>query len=1263
MATCLSQIAEAMAEIYANATPVVGPGGTGVHLAWTGPPTSIYAPGGWTVERRQAGRFPERCERLFIKAVTVAEERAIALGTAVIAPGTFPLNGQPCTTCTIELAEPRSGLRGTVRSTVACIAATRHGKGVAAIGPLAGPYAVPPAPVDRLVFYLATVTPDTFIDLCAPRDDQTDWSQATMIARLQLPVRELVGTPVDELALARSRLLPGEAIDPERFKQLAELLRGLARSPRGALLTRSDPADELDEMSTLDPLRMLYMSPLWRRALGFAHFDHDPALVPGQAYDYRISAAFPSALRVIGFHTVPSGTQLPSDFYLYDCRVRLPEPVSVERLGGPFNGTLLAFTRRGIRLRPASARPWLGFGIEGHCAVIDLPFAAQRFRFELAPGHALTLRAGDGWTGPLSPPIAIPAGAEPTVMLPQPASQLRLAGEGFLSAILVEPTAPAAVSVALPNVVLADTPRPAPPTAARASSLQAEISLTTSNAIRPRRPLGIRIDWDPASRQPAWQVPGAPPPLEASAFRLERRLEPAGAWEPVLGGEDPVSGTRAVAPRDSTIRPGADLMHAFPEMGEYGGATARFSYEDLFLRGEDGEAEPHPPKPGTMLRYRVAAVDTVGRTSLTLTETAPVRLEKHEPPPLPAGPIPDGAPATPGPSGVTATVLIRGGDLSAEEAALLGDSDNAIVLDWGWHTNQRETDPLASHFRIYLAPPLDSVGCTLTAVTPLAARPGAFQVAATLERAVAADAAKGQYLQAGYPFFIEGHGAGSAVELIVASRLAAPGGGFRVPATGPNRMPLNGSPTFTRPRGWAERVDSVVQITGESRYRFVLRDRLTLSEEHPRDSLWVGVSAADDEAYVADSFPGAAPRPGNESAIAAVFCQGRRLVPPSYQPPPPAAAAARIVAPEPAVGPLRFVLDLTPFLAGAGFPSGTPLFVERLDAATLLEGYAVEVGGLVALADGERAGVTVANPIDRQAILAALNAGAHEMVADHHLVLLAALHPFQGRLFRPVGEAALATPRFEETLPVHGERYLYRLRRTNGAGQRAAQGFVAPLVVRVPSLAPGPLPAKVARLPGDPPASLRLRLQGTGDLAHLAVFESAAANAAGASLVRVPDRPDLHPAGHVGLRLADGTLVRPRVITRAALENVGDAFEVLVAVEGDEGGPVCLWAVTLTSDAMPSPLAGPWRIERPYRPWHPPALALALDGDIVRLSWAWGSIAPFAVVVEQSPDGVAWRRLTPPLAATTNSFETARPTGPMRYRLRAGSQAGEEVAL
>ena len=77
------------------------------------------------------------------------------------------------------------------------------------------------------------------------------------------------------------------------------------------------------------------------------------------------------------------------------------------------------------------------------------------------------------------------------------------------------------------------------------------------------------------------------------------------------------------------------------------------------------------PEPGSLHRYRVRTIDSVGRPSADWRETAPVRLEKHVPPPVPVR--------------VAARVLVPDApDLADDERALLGTSDSAVVLRWEW---------------------------------------------------------------------------------------------------------------------------------------------------------------------------------------------------------------------------------------------------------------------------------------------------------------------------------------------------------------------------------------------------------------------------------------------------------------------------------------------------------------------------------------------------------------------------------------------------
>ena len=160
---------------------------------------------------------------------------------------------------------------------------------------------------------------------------------------------------------------------------------------------REEPDADAEEVRALDPIRVLLAHPTWRRALGFALFDDDPSLVPGQAYEYRISATFPDEdVRDPnhGFATVPSGTLLPTDFTLDGVRLRLPRPAAVALTPGTPEDGAVRFTRRGIPLDPQREEFWLTPSLDDWSLVVDLPAPVESVVLELAAGHDLVFAAG-----------------------------------------------------------------------------------------------------------------------------------------------------------------------------------------------------------------------------------------------------------------------------------------------------------------------------------------------------------------------------------------------------------------------------------------------------------------------------------------------------------------------------------------------------------------------------------------------------------------------------------------------------------------------------------------------------------------------------------------------------------------------------------------------------------------------------------------------------------------------------------------------------
>lgn len=81
--------------MYAHAIPQVDASGIGVHLAWVGPSSWVYAPSGRTVQRRPARPPRARdCERL--DPDTIAElrrdrERRLSFGTITVRDGFWPV--------------------------------------------------------------------------------------------------------------------------------------------------------------------------------------------------------------------------------------------------------------------------------------------------------------------------------------------------------------------------------------------------------------------------------------------------------------------------------------------------------------------------------------------------------------------------------------------------------------------------------------------------------------------------------------------------------------------------------------------------------------------------------------------------------------------------------------------------------------------------------------------------------------------------------------------------------------------------------------------------------------------------------------------------------------------------------------------------------------------------------------------------------------------------------------------------------------------
>ena len=731
--------------------------------------------------------------------------------------------------------------------------------------------------VDEAVLY--TGRPVAGLTVCVdlpttPADEEREWANVPFIAKgVQLPLREVnsaLTTAADELALARSRLLPGEAIVAGDFADLSRMMNeAVAASPASpvvhSLLTRKTVDDPFLELRPW-PLSLAAVADAgWRRALGFGWFDPGSLLTPGATYDYRITGHFRRRdieEQLLAFHTVPEGTSLPPAFHLGHVHFTLPAP-RAGRIHPPAPVSALRSTgRTGVPLAPTGG----GYSLK---LAFDQPVLSVVLELEPSAGGGLSYAAKstDFFLGVTGTTFSGSITAVPRVTLDfaSPIDTLVLRGNGLLYGVrLPEPSGgkPDDVivrSVVLPGVRFDATSPPAPPPVLGTTNLQEPIlpgdpAVTTQN---PQQALGFRLHWVPPPSGGApgpmpWPIDlGTFPPFDVLGFQIERRrVDTSGPFEEISGTTAPLTffGNRNGRRTPDQITWGIDLLQAFPERAPAGELPDAFMTAEDVLRGPES---PGGPSPGSTFQYRIYSVDAIGRRSPTATLGSVVRLEKHLAPPPPPGP-PPAVPARAEAVGVRARVLQKSDpDLAPDDVTRLGASTNAIVLEWGWTTDERSRDPLASEFRIYWQPiPPDTVRGTLDGPASLVG--GRWEMTATMDQPVAADALKGRYLRAPtYPFKVASNTGGELISVkLEPSELqpaATPGGApFIV------RPMLDGSEL--RPARWAERT-TVIPIGAGAPTPYVFRDRLTVDADHPSVRVWVGVSTADAQSYVPDELP------------------------------------------------------------------------------------------------------------------------------------------------------------------------------------------------------------------------------------------------------------------------------------------------------------------------------------------------------------------------------------------------------------------------
>jgi hypothetical protein len=1157
--------------------------------------------------------------------------------------------------------------------------------------------------VDDVVLY--TAQPLSGLTICVDvahtsDDEEAEWSTVPYIATgIQLPVQAVnpvLASTNDEVALAESRLIAGETLDAITFERVAATMNDAAEAGPASpvwytLRLRKRLQDPFIEMRPWPYALAMTVDAVWRRVLGFGFFDAGTGLTSGKRYDYRITGHFlrrDLEEQMFGFHTIPSGTTLPATFHLGPVRVTSYQTMTVELYPDVPDTALGGTSRKGIAMpSPQTVGPSLTLAF-------DTPVV--RVILELEPARAGTLtytgKTPDYYYGLAGTAYSDVITAAPRVTLDfdEPIDTIELRGTGFLYGVRLssstngDPDDVLDRSVILSAVLYEATPAPLPPPAVGTTNLQQPIipgdpAVTTQT---PPQALGFQLHWVPPSPGAGAAAPwptdlGAVPPSDVAAFLLERRrVDTGGAFE-TLSQENPPTlyfGNRGARPNPPPLYFGIDALVAFPEVPPVVAPVDPWiKVDDVLL----SSGNPGGPPPGSMHQYRVYSVDVIGRRSATPTVGSIVRLEKHIAPPRPPGPQQPPPIGSVRPAGVRARVLqSTDPDLPADDIALLGASSNAIVLEWGWTADDRARDPYATEFRVYWQPLCpDRVRGRLVAPATLVGN--TYQMVCTLDQAVAADAMKGQYFVApDYPFKVAGHDAGTNITI-----------NFEQSALDPSRVPGASQIVFTpiltgaelRPGAWQERTAVISIGPGPADPApYVFRDRLVLDATNTTARVWIGVSSADAQPYIADELPVGmfnGGRPGNESSIAPVVVEARYLGRPTFVVPPPLAAVPEDVSPEP-VGPtVAVTIDLPARLPVVAIPVGYQVVVDRLAVGALIAALSQRADGTIGVQfpDDTTDSYTLGNPADQEAMRTQIATGEPARIENRFLMDALLRYPAQ---FEALWQRALPSPvsfaAVTDTLPSKAERWLYRVRLSDQAGHVSAGAAIVPRMVRVASTrTPGPPAVTVPNSTTDT-LTVTGRVRDAFDLKWLVLFTLAVPDPSPidarirdkAQLLRTPDRRDLYPSDGLRLRLADGTLLPPALAVDIVTMGTAEVPDVVVTatLTPGYGKRVSLWAVTLTRDGIPSRFTGPATARTGPAPLVVPVLVVAAAAGIDTASWPIVT-APAEISIERSVDaGATWARVSPWLPATATTY-TIPGNNARQYRLVLRGTRGQATAI
>jgi hypothetical protein len=1140
----------------------------GIHLLWSPPFPTGHSLDGFTLERRVAKRQDgSQCFTLSPSDL----ERVQRLGVIRHPDATIwatpneqkePQKGSWTFRCDLVRFYPAVDIAASLG--VAAYAARADGKVVDGRRFAGGACHLRGAGISIVWVVVTSIKAE--VRICGERRDRSDWDGAkTLATGLQMPFRAAdpsLATLADERNRAETQAKPDQL--DGTFDELSRYANAALVRPFSAPAYRvsiNDPAAEANQWDMLPfgLVAALWVSPPWRRALGFGFLD-TVDLAPGEAYDYRIRALVPRADRDearVDFHTVPHGYRLPRHFFLGPVGLHvLPTPVVEADIdsSGPLDALrkLVRFKRLVVDLPEQTERILLDGKSSGPADIVGLRGGAVVATLSLSLDFRTVLNFGTA------------------------VDEVLIKGDCALAGIVLQPLAPGLdpkepveITSEIYGVVFAPGSPPPPPTAIEVDNLASALRATRRGQRDDQ--LGFEITWDPPSNLDPALIPLWPPdaqsapPTDVAGYVLERSVA-GGPFAGLEGSDGLHFASRNAEPVTETPAPGADLLAVFPPADRPGIAG------DLRVRALD-VVDNDTIALGTEVRYRVASLDVIGRRSAPRLSAA-VELRKLTRPPTPVAPP---TPALPAPAdlpllaepGSIEVRLLQEGDpgLSAADSARLAADGEQVILRWGWGPEQRARDPHVTEFRVYdFDGPLVEIHATPIGAA-VATGNGTWRIACSLSRPVTADEFAGRKLLLRGGFRIIGHGAGTTLDV----ELAPIGPG--------TAMPASVAFTLIRTSGvdedsvyWDRRLDVVPRGPVPSdpeaveSYEAVLpADWIATGPTRLTQVRSFGVSAADAEDYVPDRRRAveATPRPGNESAVVHAEVVARYRGRPELTIADLADVASLVA--RRAAGEAVTVVFRPADLLPAGVAPTAQMRIERCPASAVLPRIVIDASAIrLRLGDGTLQPWPLSLNDE-----AALRAGATARSIPDRFLAAAAQRIGQLDAYRRVADAD-PTREMSDPLPNSPTRWVYRLRALDAAGHASVAGQVLQAVIRVPQ----PVPALVPELLslGVEAGTARVRVQDrSAGTSSLFVVTSAdpRLRPARADLATIRNRPDLTPLEALVVRDDRGNRLTLTPVTPGP---DGTAELTFAAPEGTRFN---VWALAVSADGIPSRLIGP----------------------------------------------------------------------------------------